>query len=305
MSEWFPDTGATHHGVFFEFHPSFVLIKDQVTRKTLLQGRTESGLYKIPASFPVSPSAHLSERVDSVCWHRRLGHQHQRVMRQILTQNNWPCSTNKQPPLCHGCQLGKSSRLSLPVTKSVCSAPLELVFSDVWGPSPMPSTDGHRYLVLFLDVYSKYLWYFPFSLKSDVYQIFVQFQTMVERQFSTSIKQVQTDWGGEYRSLNPLIFKKCGVIHCLPYLHTHEQNGKIERRHRHVVETGLSLLAHAAVLQKHWHFAFETAVYLINRLPSPVSRNLPPFQLTSLSKTTRLSFFKNFWLHVLPISSSI
>lgn len=100
---------------------------------------------------------------------------------------------------------------------------------------------------------------------------------MVERQFSTKIKQIQTDWGGEYRSL-PKFFKEIGIVHRLPCPHTHEQNGKIERRHRHIVETGLALLAHGSVPQMFWHFAFETAVFLINRLPSSVSRGLSPYE---------------------------
>lgn len=118
----------------------------------------------------------------------------------------------------------------------------------------MPSTEEHRYFVIFLDVYSKYLWYFPLRLKSDVFPIFIQFHKMVERQFSTKIKQIQTDWGGEYRSLRKF-FKEIGIVHRLPCPHTHEQNGKIERRHRHIVEIGLALLAHGSVPQMFWHFA--------------------------------------------------
>jgi len=34
--------------VFLEFHPNFFLIKDQVTRKTLLEGRCRDGLYPLP-----------------------------------------------------------------------------------------------------------------------------------------------------------------------------------------------------------------------------------------------------------------
>lgn len=160
------------------------------------------------------------------------------------------------------------------------------------GLPPVPSTDGHRYFVIFLDVYSKFLWYFPLQLKSDVFPIFIQFQKMVERQFSTKIKQVQTDWGGEYRTL-PKFFNEIGIVHRLPCPHTHEQNGKIERRHRHIVETGLALLAHGSVPQKYWHFAFETAVFLINRLPSLVSRGLSPYEFLFHKKPDYL-FLKVF-----------
>ena len=74
---------------------------------------------------------------------------------------------------------------------------------------------------------------------------------------------MQTDWGGEYRKLNTY-FQPLGIIQHLPCPHTHEQNGSVERHHRHIFETGLTFLTHASVLHQYWHFAFDTAVYLIN-----------------------------------------
>jgi len=82
--------------------------------------------------------------------------------------------------------------LSLRPTGHKTSAPLELIFSDVWGPAPLFSSDGYRYFVIFVDAHTKYIWYYPLVAKSDVYSIFHQFQTLVERQFSLKIKSVQT-----------------------------------------------------------------------------------------------------------------
>ncbi|GJW08305.1 putative RNA-directed DNA polymerase [Tanacetum coccineum] len=100
---------------------------------------------------------------------------------------------------------------------------------------------------------------------------------MVERQFTTKLKNVQTDWGGEFRNL-ALFFSSLGIIHRRSCPHTSEQNGFVERRNRHVVETGLTLLAQACVPQRFWHYAFDTAVYLINRMPSRTSTNKSPFE---------------------------
>jgi histone deacetylase 1/2 len=81
------------------------------------------------------------------------------------------------------------------------SAPLELICSDVWGPAPMFSSDGFCYFVIFVNVHTKHIWYYPLA-KSDVFSTFQRFQTLVELQFSLKIKSIQTDWGGEYRKLN-------------------------------------------------------------------------------------------------------
>lgn len=53
------------------------------------------------------------------------------------------------------------------------------------------------------------------------------------------------------------------------YPRTYEQNDTAERKHRHTVKIGLALLAHSSVPIKFWNHAFEAAVYLINRLPTP------------------------------------
>jgi histone deacetylase 1/2 len=105
----------------------------------------------------------------------------------------------------------------------------------------MLSSDGFRYFVIFVDAHTKFIWFYPLVAKSDVFAIFHQFQALVERQFSLKIKSVQTDLGGEYRKLNTY-FKTISIHHRVICPHTHEQNGMVERLHRHIVETGLTLL---------------------------------------------------------------
>ena len=63
---------------------------------------------------------------------------------------------------------------------------------------------------------------------------------------------------------------KLGIIHSLTCPHTHHQNEVVERKHHDIVEFGLSLRSqpYASLPFSFWDHAFETAVYLINRLPS-------------------------------------
>ena len=88
---------------------------------------------------------------------------------------------------------------------------------------------------------------------------------------------MQTDWGGEYQCLNSF-FQRIGISHHVSCPHAHQQNGSAERKHRHIVEVGLSLLSHAYMPLKFWDEAFLMAVYLINRLPSHVINQTTPFQ---------------------------
>jgi hypothetical protein len=73
-------------------------------------------------------------------------------------------------------------------------------------------------------------------------------------------------------------FINLGIAHHVSCPHTHQQNGTTEQKHRHIVETGLALLAHVGMPQKFWDEAFVTATYLIIRLPTPVIDILCPLE---------------------------
>ena len=59
------------------------------------------------------------------------------------------------------------------------------------------------------------------------------------------------------------------ISHFTTPRHTPEHNGYSKRRHRHIVETGFSLLSNASMPLSYWSYAFQMAIYLINHLPTP------------------------------------
>ena len=67
-------------------------------------------------------------------------------------------------------------------------------------------------------------------------------------------------------------------MHCVSCPHTHQQNGSIERKHHHVVESGLALLSYAHAPLRYWDDAFQSAYYLINRLPTSVLQFQSPYE---------------------------
>jgi histone deacetylase 1/2 len=118
-------------------------------------------------------------------------------------------------------------------------------------------------------------WIYLLKAKSDALTVFKQFKAMAELQLGCSLKALQTDWGGEFRPFTKFL-TDLGVVHRLICPHTHHQNGVVERKHRHIVELGLTLLSHASLPLSYWDYAFLTAVYLINRLPSaPLNFKVP------------------------------
>ena len=274
------------NNVFFEFHPFLFYVKDLMTKEVLLFDRSRDGLYILSASSATSlPQVFSSTYVSTSTnvWHRRLGHPSPHILNFLVSTKQVTCTSKQFNFNCPACPLGKSSRLTLKTTGHQTQAPLNLIFSDVWGPSPMFSSDGFHYFVIFMDAHTKFIWFYPLVAKSDMFAIFHQFQALVKRQFSLKIKSVQIDWGGEYHKLNTY-FKTIGIHHRVICPHTHEQNGMVERRHRHIVEIGLTLLGQCKAPLKYWSYEFENSVYLINRMPTTVLNHKTPFEC--LLKTT-------------------
>ena len=151
---------------------------------------------------------------------------------------------NKTPKIafCDACQFGKNHLKHFDSVITKTTAPLQLLYADLWGPSHTISTQGYSYYLSILDDYSRFTWIFPLKAKSDSLQVFTDFKTFIEKHLERRIKTVQTDWGGEFRSFSSLLTAS-GIHfrHSCP--HIHHQNGKIKRKHRHIVDIGLTLLA--------------------------------------------------------------
>jgi hypothetical protein len=248
----------------------------------------------------------VGERVSLPQWHSRLGHPAFKVVRSVLSSFKLPVKSNKSYVSCPACLSSKAKQLPFSSSMSQATCPLELIFTDVWGPAPVCSRSGSKYYVSFLDSFSRYTWLYPISCKSDVTSVFTKFKNYVECFFKFKIRAIQSDWGGEYRPLNKLL-QSFGISHRVSCPHTHQQNGAIERKHRHIVETGLALLNHANLPFKFWDDAFSTACYLINRMPTPVLKNHSPFE-TLFKQAPDYQFLRTFgcacWPNLRPYNSN-
>ena len=167
----------------------------------MLQGRCRDGLYPLLPSFSSSSKQAFGVNKPSTSrWHRRLGHPSFNIVQHVLSHNKLPCVKDDfAQSVCDACQKGKSHQLPYPKSTSVSSFPLELVFSDVWGPA-CSSVGNHKYYVSFVDDYSKFTWIYLLKNKSDVFARFHDFQNYVERLFDRKILALQSDWGGEYKN---------------------------------------------------------------------------------------------------------
>jgi transposase InsO family protein len=270
------------------FDSNKFLIQDLHSGKVLYKGLSSNGLYPIhtqpsPSFTTASPtvSAFLSSRNKWQLWHHRLGHPSDRVLVSTLPSLSSRISVRNKHVQhhCKHCLIGKMHKLPFAHSKFQSTQPLELVHSDVWGPAPVSSSNGNKYYLLFVDDFSRYSWLFLLKHKSDVLATFKHFKASVETQLSAQIKFLRTDCGGEYTSNAFTDFcSSHGITHQFSCPHTLQQNGIVERKHRHIIECALTLLSHASLPTTHWTYAVTTAIHLINRLPSPHLSHKSPWE---------------------------
>ena len=92
---------------------------------------------------------------------------------------------------------------------------------------------------------------------------------MVKTQFSSTIKTLRSYGGGEYTSKSFESFLTSnGISHQISCLYTPQQNGLVERKHRHLIETTITFLSQASLPSSYWSFVVQSAVILINLLPT-------------------------------------
>jgi hypothetical protein len=128
---------ARDNHVFLELHPWFFLIKDQGTKRILHHGKVERGLY--PLKSLVGVQALCSVKVSYERWHNRLGHHSSPIVQRVLLKNNLSFDgKSSSGSLFDACQKGRMHQLPYPKSnRGESKFPLELIFSDVWGSTPV------------------------------------------------------------------------------------------------------------------------------------------------------------------------
>ena len=250
------------------------------------------GLYKLQAApindQPEVHSVHLKSQAD--LWHRRLGHFHTRGIQRMIASE----AVRGLPPLrfsekiCNGCQLGKHVRTKLPKEAThQTSQILELVHSDVCGPFKVSSTGGARYFVTFIDDYSRKIWVYFISQKSQVLDKFRHFVQLMTTSTGQTVRALRSDNGGEYTSkaFHEFCSSK-GITRELPSPYTPQRNGVAERRNRSLLDITRCLLLDRALPGHLWGEAVKAAADILNLRSTKRHPDKTPTEIFSGTKPT-------------------
>jgi len=120
------------NNAFVEFHPDYFSIKEALTKKTILRGKAEGGLYPIK-SLPSRTSSNKQvlgvTKPTTSTRHSRLMHPSTSVISQNVSCHKLSFIRDvNNKHVCDACQQGKSHQLPYPKSTSVSSFPLDLYF---------------------------------------------------------------------------------------------------------------------------------------------------------------------------------
>ncbi|KAJ7980886.1 Retrovirus-related Pol polyprotein from transposon TNT 1-94 [Quillaja saponaria] len=197
--------------------------------------------------------------------------------------------------VCEECVVGKQHRSQFPQGKSWrAKTVLELVHSDICGPINPSSNGGKRYLITFIDDYTRKTWVYFLQEKSQAFSTFKSFKARVENETGRTIKTLRTDRGGEYCSKEFENFCEAhGIRRELTTAYTPQQNGVSERKNRTILNMVRSLLTRGRIPKTFWPEAVNWSIHILNRSPTFAVQNMTPEEAWSGRKPA-VDHFKIF-----------
>ncbi|GAU17773.1 hypothetical protein TSUD_171610 [Trifolium subterraneum] len=238
-----------------------------------------------------------AQNKDSDLWHKRYGHVNFKSLSMLNSKDMVLGLPSVIAPVdtCTICLLEKHPRSSfksnLPMRSSEV---LNVVHSDICGPINVLSTGGNKYFITFVDEYSRMIWLYHIKSKSEAFEVFKRFKTLVEKQSDKQIKVLRTDGGGEYTSKEFENYcKDQGIIHEVTTPYTPQHNDLAERRNRSILDMTRSMVKHKGLPHRFWGEAVVIAVYILNRSPPKKLKDKVPEEVWSKCKPS-VTHFKVF-----------
>nr|GEW33732.1 retrovirus-related Pol polyprotein from transposon TNT 1-94 [Tanacetum cinerariifolium] len=217
----------------------------------LLKGDRSTNLYTInlhemASASPICLMARASS-TKSWLWHQRLSHLNFDTIND-LAKNDFVAGLLKfkyhKEHLCPSCEKGKSKRASRP-PKPVPNLRqrLHLLHMDLCGPMRITSINGKRYILVIVDVYSRYTWVHFLRSKDEAPIVIITFLKRITVLLQSPVIIIRTDNGTEFKNQGlKVYFDSVGITHQMYYVQTPQQNGVVERQNRTLVEAARTML---------------------------------------------------------------
>lgn len=217
-----------------------------------------------------------NEKFSLLLWHLRLGHLPFNKLHLIPGMPSGTLNTH----ICHVCPQAHQTRKTFPTSSIKTHSPFELIHIDTWGPYKYPTHAGHKYFLTIVDDFSRCTWTHLMQSKTNAISIIKSILAYAQTHFNTKIKTIRTDNALELcEGYAKQFYRENGIEHQTSIRDTPQQNGVVERKHRHLLETARALQFQSNLPIKFWGECILTATYLINRFPLKSLKHKTPFEV--------------------------
>ena len=136
--------------------------------------------------------------------------------------------------------------------------------------SPILSCDGYKYCAIFLDHFTRYIWFYPLTKNLMFYLCFNVSSPLLKIVLSDPLSLSIATTMESIKLSKIFLLPKAFHVTLHHSLHAPEHNGFYVRHRSHILETGLTLLHQAFIPTTYWAFAFAVVAYLVNRQPKSI-----------------------------------
>jgi hypothetical protein len=174
----------TDQNLKVEFFKNYSIVKDLLNHiQTVAIGVREGGLYKLDVTRKAHHALTSATMPTKILWHQRYGHINHPDLLLLQKKNmveGLPMLKNEKFA-CDGCASGNMHRDEFPSNPDKKKRDVLDFVHDVYGPMQTRSLGGAFYFLLFIDDCTRYTWVYFLIQKSDVFEYFKEFRTMVEK----------------------------------------------------------------------------------------------------------------------------
>lgn len=198
-------------------------------------------------------------------WHERLAHQNVKYVRDILKRKRINYIDDWNNYVCTGCSYGKQHRSSHSNNPKTAQQPLDLVHVDT-GEMNIASLGGNKYWLMFKDDFTHYRSCYFLKKKSEAPEKIESYLKLVENQLGRRVKSLRSDNGTELKNAKTKeLMNKLGIFHTFTNVYTPEQNGRVEREMRTIVEAARAMIHADSLDEILWAEAMNHAIFTINQ----------------------------------------
>ncbi|CAA7057520.1 unnamed protein product [Microthlaspi erraticum] len=210
-------------------------------------------------------------------WHRRLGHPSSRILSYLLSYVDVGKPAHMET-VCDTCFRAKHTRDCFQESYNKAAELFGLIHCDIWGPYRTVSSSGASYFLTIVDDFSRAVWIYLLREKREVASTIEKFCAMVDRQFDKKVKILRSDNGLEFMCLKPFLEKE-GMLHQTSCVYTPQKNGRMERKHRHILNVSRSIMFQAHLPIQFWGECVLAEAHLINRTPLTLLNGKTQYEL--------------------------